>query len=126
MYILTFKELPEAKKKAFEKLDKDDKAARGKFFRDWAIEEAKDEKASGVFVLICRKPGQVEILADKAIRDKGFTHRDEEHIAELLISKLREAAETKDKTPQEQTAIRDKGLIAAVDFVRDAYKKMVK
>lgn len=126
MSIITYKELPEDRKKAYDKLDKEDKTARNRFFRDWAIEEAKGDRARGVFVLICRSPGQVHILADSAIRAKGFTIRDEEQVRDLLVARFREAKEAKEKnkSDEEQTTIRDKGLLAAVDFVKDAYKKM--
>jgi hypothetical protein len=121
MSLVSFKELPEAKKKQFEKVESADD--RKRFFSDWAKEEARDDKAKGIFVLICRKPGHVEILVDRPLRDKGFSARDEEQVVKMLIEKFKEA---KDKQDNEQTTIRDKGLINAAEFVRDAYKKMAR
>lgn len=121
MTILTFKDMPAEKKKTFEKLTTP--AEKQRLFNDWAVEEAKGRKARGVFVLVCRSPGYVHVIADKAIRDKGLTARDEELVKNFLLEKFREA---KEQTEEEQDLIRDKGLRNAVEFVRDAYKKMVK
>jgi len=121
MTIITTKEMPADRKKDFDKLD--NAADKPKFYTDWAIAEAKLHKARGIFVLVCRSPGHIHVLADKAIRDKGLTIRDEELIRDMLLEKFREA---KDKPEAEQTELRDKGLVKATEFVRDAYKKMIK
>ena len=57
----TFAEVPSEKLAAYDLLGKD-KAARTKFFRDWLRERAKADGATGVFILICKKPGFVEVL----------------------------------------------------------------
>jgi hypothetical protein len=119
MYVVTFKDLPEAKWKQFEKVES--AADRKRFFTDWAKDEARDDRARGVFVLISRKPGHIEILSDRALRDKGFSTRDEEQVLKMLLDKFKDAAGKQD---DEQTNIRDKGLINAAEFVRDAYKKI--
>jgi hypothetical protein len=121
MSLVTFRVLPEAKKREYDKLDSP--ASRRRLFSDWARDEARDQKARGVFVLVCRSPGHIEILVDKAIRDKGFSARDEERVVAFLLEKFKDA---KDKPEDEQTAIRDKGLLNAAEYVRDAYKKMVR
>ncbi len=118
---LTFKELPEAKKKEFAKLDSAPEKER--FFNAWTKEEAKDAGARGVVVLICRKPGHVHVLVDKQLHDKGFTHGDEEQVVKCLVEKFKEAKELPE---DEQSAQRDKGLVNAAELIRDAYKKMMR
>lgn len=121
MFVVTYKELPEAKKKSFEKLD--NSADKQRFFEDWIKEELKGQQARGVVVFICRSPGHVHVLADKQIRDKGFGSSDEKQLVTILLEKFKEA---RDKPEEERAAIRDKGLLNAAEYVRDAYKKMVR
>lgn len=121
MDIITFKGIPESKKIAFEKLKADE---RSKWFSEWAFDEAKTSKAKGVFVFICRSPGHIVVLVDKALRDKGFTATDEQRIRDVLAEKFRES--TKIEKEDEKQTLRDKGLLNATEFVRDAYKKMVR
>lgn len=120
MHIVTFKELPESRKKTFEEIK--DPGPRDAFYVNWAKEEAKG--ARGVFVLICMNPARIQVLADKEVRSKGFTVQDDERVRDLLIERFRETR--KIEKEQEKMALRDRGLLAAVEFVRDAYKKMTK
>ena len=78
---------------------------------------------AGVVVLICRSPGHIQVYSDKPTKNQGFTARDEELVMKELLEKMKEA---KDKPEAEQAAIRDKGLLNAAEFVRDAYKKMIR
>jgi hypothetical protein len=121
MTIMSFREVPASRKAEFEKLTA---AERPKYFAAWAAEEARGAKVRGVFVFITRSPGHVQVLADKQIRDKGFTLGDEERVRDLLLEKLRESA--KAEKDEDKQALRDKGLLAAAEYVRDSYKKMVK
>ena len=123
--ILTFvtvKELSEAKFKDYDKLK--DNSSKERFFTELATEEARAIKAKGVFVFICRKPTRLMVLAGKEFRGKGFTSADEQRIEKLLLDKFRES--NKADKEEERLAIRDKALLNAAEFVRDAYKKMVR
>lgn len=91
-----------------------EESAKAKFFRDWAVERATGDKAKGVYVLVCRSPGYVEVIADKTTRDRGFTNENEKHLRDTLINGFRAA---KDKDEKEQFEIRDKALTEAVSFV---------
>ena len=122
MQIMTIRELPEAKAKEFDKLT--DAAGKDRFFSDLAKAEARGAKARGVFVFICRKPGQLTVLADKEVRDKGFAGSDEQRVRDVLIEKFRAGAQL-DKEEDKRAAY-DKGLLSAAEYVRDAYKKMAK
>jgi hypothetical protein len=121
MNVVTFKELPESKKKDFEAA-KDKETTRTRFFTDWAKAESKG--ARGVFVLICVSPARIQTLVDKQLRDKGFTAKDETALADLLLAKFRETRKVEKE--EEKAALRDKGLILAAEYVRDVYKKIAK
>lgn len=119
MTIATFREIPESKKKEFEKLAASE---RDKFWQDWAHSEAKGTR--GVFVFICRSPGHITVMADKQVRDQGFVFSDEQRVRDLLLEPLRDSAKVEKEA--DKLALRDKGLEKAAEYVRDAYKKMVK
>jgi uncharacterized protein len=119
--VVTYRELTTAKQKEFEKLDKPE--AKREFWSEWGKNELPGLKAHGVVVLICRSPGHIAVYVDRAVRDQGFTVRDEQLVERMLLEKFKEAS---DKPEAEQSAIHDKGLINAAEFVGDAYKKMVR
>jgi len=121
MLIVTYKELTAAQKKDFEKLEKPE--AKQQFWSEWGKTEMAALKPHGVAVLICRSPGHIQVYADNSIRTQGFTVHDEQLVMKGLLETMKEA---KDKPEAEQAAIRDKGLLNAAEFVRDAYKKMVR
>ena len=60
------------------------KEERAKFFHDWANELAKNDKAKGIYVLVCRSPGYVQVIADKTTRDRGFSPHDEDKIRDIF------------------------------------------
>jgi hypothetical protein len=122
MLVMSLRDLSEAKIKEYEKLA--DSSAKERFFSEIAHEEARASKARGVFVLICRKPSHLIVLADKDVRDKGFAGSDEQRVRDVFVERFREGS--KQEKEEEKRAIFDKALISAAEYVRDSYKKMVK
>jgi hypothetical protein len=122
MEILSLRELPEAKRKEFEKLT--DTAAKEHFFTELARDEAKASQARGVFVLIVRKPHYLIVLTDRQTKDKGFTSSDEQRVRGLFLDAFRDAS--KAEKEEDKQALYDKGLLSAAEYVRDAYKKIAK
>ena len=104
----TYAELPENKKAAYSK----DKEA--KFFKDWAKELATSDKDKGIYILVCRKPGFIEVIADKETRNRGFSNADEQKLRDILLKGFREA---KDKPEAEQLDIRDAALASAIEMI---------
>lgn len=104
----TWAELPEAKKGQYKK------ETEAQFFLEWAKERASADHARGIYVLICRSPGYVEIIATKATRERGFTNENEQQLRKILLAPFHEA---KDKPPEEQLKIRDAALKNAVEYV---------
>lgn len=111
MTVDTYAKLPDDKQARYKKENEK------KFFRDWAGELAAGDKAKGIYVLICRSPGYVEVIADKETRDRGFTHADEDRLAEGLLKAFREA-----RGKGDETAEHDKALRQAVERVADKLK----
>ncbi len=97
---------------------------RARFFEDWAKASAATDRAKGVYVLVCRSPGYVQVIVDKATLDRGFTNENEQRVRDMLITAFRDSAkETDDKKKFE---LRDKALAGAVDYVSGALKGTVK
>jgi hypothetical protein len=105
----TYEKIPENKKGAYSDANKE------RFFKEWAKELATSDKAKGIYVLVCRHPGYVEVIADKRTRDRGFTHEDEMKLRDTLLTAFRDAAKEMDEA--KQFAMRDAGLHSAVSFV---------
>jgi uncharacterized protein len=86
-----------------------------RFWADFTQSDAKGDRAKGIYILICRSPGHIHILADKALRDRGFDNAKESRVREILFASFKDA---KDKSDTEQTSIRDKGLLDAISYLR--------
>jgi len=106
----TFAEIPEGKKAEYTD------AKKAQFFKNWANELAKGDRAKGIFVLVCRKPGYIEVIADKETRDRGFTNENEQKLKTTLLESFSEAAKHKDDAAK-QGEIRDNGLKAAAEYI---------
>jgi uncharacterized protein len=117
--VLAVAKMPRLKAEELDKLPKDDHKARQAFFLAWTVEEAKDAKADGIFILICNSPGHIQVIVDSATR-KHFSKSQEEELGKILLDKFKETTGKKD---EEAMPLRDKALLAAVEFVRDALKK---
>lgn len=79
----TFAEVPSELKAD---LDRDGKE---KFFDDWLNCRAKALGVHGVFVLIVRNPGRVQVGVDRATRRRAFTDDDREALREMLVGAFR-------------------------------------
>ena len=65
-------------------------SGKAKFFLDWADRRAKDKRLQGIYVLICKNPGHLEIVLDKSIREHGFTFADRDLLAKQMLGLLKE------------------------------------
>lgn len=86
---------------------KDDLARDGKekFYEDWLNRRARHLDVRGVFVLMTREPGRVQLGVDKATRNRAFTVADREALRETLGSAFRAKQF-------------DRGLLEGVRFIR--------
>ena len=95
----TYDEVPDALK--------DDLARDGreKFYDDWLNRRAKALGVRGVFVLITRTPGRVQVGVDKATQRRAFTADDTDALREALVTAFRAGRH-------------DRGLVDGLRFVR--------
>jgi hypothetical protein len=86
---------------------KDDLARDGKdkFYQDWLNRRARQLDVRGVFVMMTREPGRVQVGVDKSTRNRAFTLADAEALRETLGSAFR-------------TRHFDRGLLDGVRLVR--------
>ena len=100
---------------------------KAKFFETWAKEQASGDKAKGIYVLVCRSPGYVQVIAGKTTRDRGFSPKDEQKLRDILLTSFRDSSKAKQdgKSEEEQFKIRDEALAAAVDYVISDLKDTV-
>src|SRR5262249_25190596 len=89
-----------------------DREARARFFDRWARERAGEAGVNGLYVLICRKPGRVEVSVGTETGKHDFLESDASRL------RLRMA---KDFGAKEY----DKGLLDAVNSVRETLKANV-
>ena len=65
--IETFPSIPDTMRAQYKPEEK------ARFFRRWAETRATDEGLKGIYVLICKNPGHLQIEPDQVVRRKAFT-----------------------------------------------------
>jgi uncharacterized protein len=90
-----------------------DRTERGRFFDKWARDRATAERVKGIYILICKHPGHVQIEIDRQTRNQGFGDSERDHVREILLGGFKH----KDY---------DKSLLDSVEFIRDTMKKKLR
>lgn len=85
--IETYETIPEDKREAFDKLTS--KEERDRFYLRWLQERAKTEGATGVFILITRKPGHLDVEMSNAIKRRGFGISQRNEIRDILVKNFK-------------------------------------
>jgi uncharacterized protein len=114
--VSTFEQPPESKKAEVDAA-KNDKTKWNKFMQKWAHEQAPNEGAKGIFILICRHPGGVGVAADDVTRDRGFSDADTAKVDEILTKAFADSVTPDRKDKPDAATIRDAGLKAATDYI---------
>ena len=112
--IYTIKELsgPDLEDQKKAKADK----TEGRFWHTYAERMAKDDRDKGIFILICRSPGYVEIIADKQVRAAGLKEASEEEISKKFYTSFYAA---KGKPEAEAQTLRDSALVDVAKILHD-------
>ena len=76
-----------------------------KFYDDWLNRRARQLGFRGVFILITRTPGRVQVGVDKSIQRRAFTADDRDALRDALVAAFRDARY-------------DEGLLDGLRFVR--------
>ena len=71
--IETFPSIPDNMKAQYQPDNPEEKA---NFFRRWAVSRTEDENIKGIYILICKSPGHLQIEPDKTTRVRAFTLED--------------------------------------------------
>ena len=81
---------------------------------DWAAERADQEGIKGVYILICKEPGDVEVVVSPEVLQRDFTVYDAKRLSFLLRKTM--------KAGPSYIARRDKSLLEAVVQMREAVR----
>ncbi len=81
--------------------------------RSWAVERADQEATRGVYILICKEPGDVEVVVSPEALQQDFTEYDAKRLHALLRTM---------KAGPGHIAQRDKRLLEAVVQIREAVR----
>jgi uncharacterized protein len=101
LLIETVRHVPENKK---DEATSSDGKVKTRFFANWAVERARMEGVNGIYVLITREPGHVEVVVGNQTQ-AVFSNEERHHLSQLLLKHLRQKEY-------------DEGLLAAVNHVR--------
>lgn len=82
-------------------LESDGKAA---FFHRWAARRAEDADVHGIYILLCKEPGHLQIIQDQRTKSRGFRDADRDQLEKQMLELLRQKKY-------------DAALAQAVDFV---------
>ncbi len=106
---------PTAEKKAAAMAAKDNPDKWHAFMHDWAVERSKGDKAKGVYILICHKPGGVAVIADHTTRDRGFSKENEQKVRDTLVKAFQDAGKEADAA--KKAVLSDAGLKSAMEYI---------
>ena len=101
LLIETVRQVPEYKS---DEANSSDEKVKGRFFANWAIQRARAEGINGIYVLITREPGHVEVVVGNQTRTI-FPDEKRHRLSQLLLTHFRQKEY-------------DEGLLAAVKDVR--------
>jgi hypothetical protein len=109
LVIETYPTVPESLKSDYEAV-KDDPKKRAEFFSKWLGDRAHELQVNGVYVLVVKDPGHLEVKAGLKTKAKAFTEANQNKMRDILLEEFK--AERYDE-----------GLQKAVDYFREALKE---
>jgi len=108
--IETFETVPGGRADEVAKMDRSERA---RFFDKWARDRATAERVKGIYLLICRHPGHVQVEVDRQTRDQRFGDAERDKLRDILLAGFKH----KDY---------DKALLDTVAFVRETMHKRLR
>src|SRR3954471_12745086 len=82
MVVETFASAPAGSE---QKAKSKDEKERNEFFRDWAIRRAESVGVNGIYVLISKSPGHVQVVVGNETAKHDFTNADRDHLSSLFL-----------------------------------------
>jgi uncharacterized membrane protein YgcG len=101
LLIETYPTVPPDKVEAVKAMDK---SGRAKFFQEWANSRARRRRVNGIYVLITKEPGHIQVEVGHETEKAAFTTKDADRLRDILIDAF-------------QKKEYDRGLLEAVQFV---------
>jgi uncharacterized protein len=103
LVVETFLKAPQGKEQEASNPD-----TKADFFKEWADQRGREQKVNGVYVLICKDPSYLKVVADNHTA-KVFTEEDRDHLSKLLAMRFKNKSY-------------DDGLLEGVRYVQAALK----
>ena len=97
--IETFAQIPKDLQPRFQQLGK------AQFFEQWADDRARKQAVDGVYILLCKQPGHLQVWVGNNTARRLFTAADRDQLAQKLADQFRQHRY-------------DEGLVGAVRFVQ--------
>ncbi|HXY36051.1 MAG TPA: TPM domain-containing protein [Planctomycetaceae bacterium] len=101
LLIETYATVPADKVEAVKAMDKE---ARAKFFQEWANSRAHRRRVEGIYVLITKDPGHIQVDVGRQTGKEAFPLKNRDHLRDILV----DAFEKKEY---------DRGLLEAAQYV---------
>jgi uncharacterized protein len=102
--IETFPTIPADLEKKYKEEEK------ASFFNEWARKRAEELGVNGIYILICKKPGRVEVEVGNQTQKKAFTRNDRDRLVQGILKDFKEKKF-------------DEGLREGVEFIESAMRK---
>lgn len=109
LVIETFAGVPEGLRDEWDAA-KNDAQKRSQFFGKWSGDRAHHLQVNGVYVLICKDPGHLEVKAGQKTKLKAFKENNQNKLRDLLLESFKAKND-------------DEGLLKGVDYFREALKE---
>jgi len=109
LVIETFAGVPEGLRDEWDAA-KDDAQKRSGFFGKWSGDRAHRLQVNGVYILICKDPGHLEVKAGQKTKLKAFTESNQNKLRDILLESFKAKND-------------DEGLLKGVDYFREALKE---
>lgn len=86
LVVETFREIPEALRQG---VNLQDKPAVNRVFEQWTVQQARQLKVNGIYILLTKEPAHLQIVVGNATQQDAFTLKDRDALASLMLGKLR-------------------------------------
>ncbi len=86
LVVETFKEIPETLRQG---VNLQDKPAVNRLFEQWTVQQARQLKVNGIYILLNKEPAHLQIVVGNATQHDAFTLKDRDALASLMLGKLR-------------------------------------
>jgi uncharacterized protein len=106
--IETYSTLPQGRAEDVEAMSSRERA---QFYSDWLKQRAKAARAEGIFVLITKEPGHVEVGVSSKLQSAGYSHTSKKRLVDTFLAAFR-AKEF------------DRGLTDAVSLIEKDYAQL--